>query len=534
MFCSQCGSALPDGAAFCPKCGARVIAPVEPAPEPEVAPVVEIVEEAAAPVVEAVEEAVAPVVETVEETVAPVVEEAAEAIEDLPEAAEAAAENAVDDVEAALARLKAEMAAAGELPAEMVTPAVEEAAEAIAEAAEPVAEPVAEAVEPVAEAVAEPVVEPVAEPIVEAVAESVVEPVAEPAPAVAPVIPIATSDEPAAYVKAASPAQTTINTIYNEPTTISAPVSPVEPAPAPAPEPVQPAYTAPVPEPVQPAYTAPAQQAYVPPAQPAYTAPQPQASYAPPAPVSQSSAGYSYQPAAAAPAAAQAKKSSPVAKIAIAAVIIALLGVGIWAIFGRGGNSGGGSNGGGTPIVNPTADGYDMLDSKGNPTLYTIMEGDGSDIVSTIEGVGFEWEQSNIWWVSSDGNDAFYVCGPADYEYSRSEISDLDVNGEGDPCVFVIVVDDRDYASGEDAFEKLCNVEVLDTEWLDSDLGLAVVQSPSGTMDFVLVNYNDEIGLYVLSIFNEEAAQAGVVDEYIDCGSGSVAECWEEFTGRSV
>ena len=297
---------------------------------------------------------------------------------------------------------------------------------------------------------------------------------------------------------------------------------------------MQPAYTATVPEPVQPAYTAPAQQAYVPPAQPAYTAPQPQASYAPPAPVSQSSAGYSYQPAAAAPAAAQAKKSSPVAKIAIAAVIIALLGVGIWAIFGRGGNSGGGSNGGGTPIVNPTADGYDMLDSKGNPTLYTIMEGDGSDIVSTIEGVGFEWEQSNIWWVSSDGNDAFYVCGPADYEYSRSEISDLDVNGEGDPCVFVIVVDDRDYASGEDAFEKLCNVEVLDTEWLDSDLGLAVVQSPSGTMDFVLVNYNDEIGLYVLSIFNEEAAQAGVVDEYIDCGSGSVAECWEEFTGRSV
>jgi hypothetical protein len=300
------------------------------------------------------------------------------------------------------------------------------------------------------------------------------------------------------------------------------------------PAPAQPAYTTPVPEPVQPAYTAPAQQAYVPPAQPAYTAPQPQASYAPPAPVSQPSAGYSYQPAAAAPAAAQAKKSSPVAKIAIAAVIIALLGVGIWAVFGRGGNSGGGSNGGGTPIVNPTADGYDMLDSKGNPTLYTIMEGDGSDIVATIEGVGFEWEQSNIWWVSSDGNDAFYVCGPADYEYPRSEISDLDVNGEGDPCVFVIVVDDRDYASGEDAFAKLCNVDVLDTEWLDSDLGLAVVQSPSGTMNLVLVNYNDEIGLYVLSIFNEDAAQAGIVDEYIDCGTGSVAECWEEYTGRSV
>jgi type IX secretion system PorP/SprF family membrane protein len=62
--------------------------------------------------------------------------------------------------------------------------------------------------------------------------------------------------------------------------------------------------------------------------------------------------------------------------------------------------------------------------------------------------------------------------------------------------VYVIVVDDRDYKSASDAFNRLCNVELLDEEWLEEDLGVAAVKGPSGVTNIVLVNVNDDIGLF--------------------------------------
>ena len=490
MYCSHCGAQIPDGAAFCSNCGKPVAAPV------------------AAPVEE--------VVETVAEQVEPVIE----AVEAAPEAAQEAVENAAESVEDALERLKAEMAAAGELSADAAAPAAEPAAEPAPEpiVLEPVAIPEPIVLEPVV--VPEPVAEaaPAPEPVsIPAPVEPA--PAPAPAPAVAPVAPVApvahaaAPAEPAAYVEPVAPVQpTTVNPAYTEPTTISAPVTPAETA----------AYAAPAAS-----YTAPAPQAY--------TTPAPQQTYTPPTPVAQQPAGYSYQPAATAPAAAAPVKKSPVAKIAIAAVALALVGFLLFMAFGRGGNSGGGNSGGGnTPAVTPAGD-YELLDSKGNPTVYSIFELDGSDLVDTIEGEGFEWTDSNKWWVSEDGNDAFYVSSNNDYEYLYDEITSLGVNGKGDSCVYVIVVDDRDYSSAEDAFNKLCNIEVLDVEWLDDDLGLAAVESPSGRQGMVLVNVDDEVGLYILNVINEEGVASGLLDEYIgdDYGS-SVPEVWENLFDRSI
>ncbi len=490
MFCSYCGAQLPDGAAFCSHCGKPVAAPV---PEPvveaveEIAePVVETVEEVAAPVAEAVEEVAAPVVETVEEVAAPVAEAVEEVAAPVVEAVEEAPEAVSADVEDALARLRAEMEAAGELPTSSV------------------AEPVVKAAEP-----------EVAAPVFEAAAPAVAE--------VAPVVPVAPAAEPASYV---------------EPT----------PAPAPAPAAPQPTYT-PAP---QPAYTPAPQQSYTPAPQPAaqsytpqqaYT--QPTQSYTPPAPTGQPAPNYSYQPVATSVAGAKPAKKSPLAKIAIGVIALALVGFIVFSLFGGGGKkpSGGSSSGGGSsnPVVTPTdgggsttpstpapTSGYDTVDSKANPTFYTMLETDGENLINVIETEGgFSWKSDNLWWLSPDGNDAFYVMGKDDYEFTRTEIGSLPANGKGTPCVYVLVVDDRDYSSMSDVIDKLCNISLDDSVFVDDEgLGMAMVTTPSGATDLVVITYIEDPGLYRVNIFNEDAIAAGVFEDAFDVEGSTATEVW--------
>ncbi len=77
MFCTQCGTKLPDGSKFCTNCGAKmeikaapVTAPVEEPVKEEAVPVEEVVKEEAAPVEEPVKEEAAPVEEPIKEEAA--------------------------------------------------------------------------------------------------------------------------------------------------------------------------------------------------------------------------------------------------------------------------------------------------------------------------------------------------------------------------------------------------------------------------------------------------------------------------------
>ena len=172
-----------------------------------------------------------------------------------------------------------------------------------------------------------------------------------------------------------------------------------------------------------------------------------------------------------------------------------------------------------------TASDYDAIDDKGNLTFYSILELDGSEIATALELTGYEWEDDNKWWVSEDGNDAFYVSSNDDYEYLYDEIGALKANGAGKSCVFVSVVDDRDYSTLSAAFKALCNIEIVDEEWLGEDsLGIAIVKSPSGNANFVIMDYNTDAELYVLSIFNEEAISSGLLDEYLGDDYGHTIE----------
>lgn len=377
------------------------------------------------------------------------------------------------------------------------------------------ATPTADAAQTVVEKAAQEAAAPSIEPVQEAASESIDDALARlksemeaegsaadqtAAPAVAPVAPVAPPAEPASPVESIPAPQ---------PTAVSP--APGAPTPAPAYTPAPAAQTIPTPAPTQQTYA-------------------PQPSYAPPAPAGQQAPGYAYQPAAAtgAPMGATPAKKSPIAKIAIGAVVLALAGFLVYMFFG---NRGGGGNTGGGNTPSPT--GYDLFDSKGNPTIYSILELTGAELAQAVEGQGFSWDSESLWWISSEGNDYIYVYGNDDYEFTRSEITSLSRNGQGKACLYVIVTDEGEYRSVRDALDKLANIDVLDSEWLEDDLGLAVVAGPSGRNNIILASGRN--GYYVLNIFNEEAVASGLLEEYLgdDYGS-SVAEVWNNLLRRSV
>ena len=157
MYCSTCGTKLPDGAQFCSNCGTKVVA--------------EAAEEVKAEVVETAAEVKEAVVETVEEKKEEAVEAVAEVKEEVAETVEEVKEEAVETV----AEVKEEVV-------ETVEEKKEEVAEAVAEVKEEAVAPVAEVIEEVKveEPAPAPVVEPAPAPVAEQPAPA---PVAEPAPA---------------------------------------------------------------------------------------------------------------------------------------------------------------------------------------------------------------------------------------------------------------------------------------------------------------------------------------------------------------
>ena len=309
----------------------------------------------------------------------------------------------------------------------------------------------------------------------------------------------------------------------------------VVPAPVATPEPVQPAESvtpliptdaapavatpAPVPEPV-PAYVS------TPAPQPAQYVPQPVSDVPPtsgasnpsqPAYVQQPAQGsYGYQPGAPV-APAPAKKKPPVVAIVIGAIVALAV------IFGIGGILFGGDDDDYEPSGAYTLDG---LDYQGNPTFQAMAGTDGSSLVDTLEGIGWEWSEDKLWFTSSDGNDCFYVFGPNDYEYTYDEIRGLAADGAGEPVVYVLALDDRDYFSAEDALDNITDYEYDKVEWLNEDenTGVALITNGQGETQLILIDYKEDPGFYVINIFNNEAVEQNVASEWLGDDYGRTPE----------
>ena len=347
-------------------------------------------------------------------------------------------------------------------------------------------------------------------------------PVETPEPAnVVEAVPV----QPAAPVASNEPAETVVPLIPVERAATPQPAAPVEPVAPVAPvEPVAPV------APVEPAPTYAPQQQYVP--QPVNATPPTSGATTQPSYVSQPPQGsYGYQPGTPA-APTPAKKRLPIAAIVIGAIVVLAV---ITAIVG--GCGGGGSDP--EPSIDLPSDGglssySSHLDLEGNPTFQAMTELSGSEFVDLIEGEGWEGNEEKLWFVPPDGNDCLYVFGPNNYEYTYDEIRSLAANGAGEPIAYVIAVDDRDYYSAENALNNITDYMVDQVEWLDDEeqTGLALITNAQGEKELLLVDYNDDPGLYVINVFNAESVEQGMVDEWLGDDYGRTPEeIWNNIFG---
>lgn len=213
-------------------------------------------------------------------------------------------------------------------------------------------------------------------------------------------------------------------------------------------------------------------------------------------------------------------------------VLAAVLSVGLTAC---GGSSDSGTQG--TDNTTVSAPAADLVDVNGNLSLYGLLEQSGSAVADTLEANGYTWDDERLWWISSDGNNLFYVMGDADREYTGAEVAALKAGGAGESLHFDYVLNAADYGSLKNAVNTIAgsDVTVVNSYFPADEVGIAVVRD-SANRDYTIMATKDEnYDAYRVLVFNPEAASSGLLIEWLGAGEGTTAaEVWESITGVAL
>lgn len=182
-------------------------------------------------------------------------------------------------------------------------------------------------------------------------------------------------------------------------------------------------------------------------------------------------------------------------------------------------------------IINPSS--TDILDSEGNPTAYALLNLDGAEICDALVETGWTFDDDYLLWSSEDGNNAYYVCGPDDYEYTESDIRRMSANGGRDAAIMTVMLDDYDYDSFDEIVDKLIRVNMLD-KYDAGEAMFLILETESGVKDFALLTYDSYSGLYRLDIANENAISCGYAEDFLGVYGTTLDDIWYDATGRSI
>ena len=179
----------------------------------------------------------------------------------------------------------------------------------------------------------------------------------------------------------------------------------------------------------------------------------------------------------------------------------------------------------------------EALDANGNPTLPAITELSGAELCDMLVSEGWWWNSDRLWFTSPDGEGHLYAFGLADYEYTYSDLQGLSAFGVGEPVQYYVLVSGGGYSSVEDALSALVpDVITVDAiEWTgDLTACLVAFHGPSTGEAIAEVFFSEESDKYGLIVFNPEAIEQGLFDEWWgdSCGS-SVDEVWNTLFGHT-
>lgn len=179
--------------------------------------------------------------------------------------------------------------------------------------------------------------------------------------------------------------------------------------------------------------------------------------------------------------------------------------------------------------------GVEVLDAEGNPTAYAIMNLSGAELTSALKDMGWTFEEKALLWESEDGNDAYYVFGEDDYEYTEEDIAGMKAGGGSDPCIMTVMLDDYDYDSVEDVNAKICKGTTLDQEIDDDDEAIyKIMESESGKRFFVVISHSGYNGLYRVDIANEAAIESGYAEDFLYVDGTTLEDVWEDVADRDI
>jgi hypothetical protein len=172
----------------------------------------------------------------------------------------------------------------------------------------------------------------------------------------------------------------------------------------------------------------------------------------------------------------------------------------------------------------------ECLDRHGDATAFALTELNGWQLQTLMLEQGYVWSGQDLTWVKGDGSAALLVRAADDAILTDKEIAELGHGAE--ESVSYRMVTSR-YSSARRAFAALAGdvLEVVDVAY-DDDGVVAVCFGPSMRRVLVLVTEGDDV--HVLSVFGEQALQAGVFDEVAGQELGeSVDAAFESLTGRA-
>ena len=173
-----------------------------------------------------------------------------------------------------------------------------------------------------------------------------------------------------------------------------------------------------------------------------------------------------------------------------------------------------------------------MIDSNGNPKVYSLLNCSGSSIVEALEGAGWSYDEDFVGWLSEDGNNAFFVNGLGDYEYDEDDIAAMDVDGGNDPCIMGLWLDDERYSSIEDLRDIVIG-SINDQYEEDGDM-FYVVTSVGLEQNLIYLWHDTDNGLYRMYVCNPASISEGLLYEAFGIEGSTIDEAWEYLTGRSI
>ena len=181
-----------------------------------------------------------------------------------------------------------------------------------------------------------------------------------------------------------------------------------------------------------------------------------------------------------------------------------------------------------------------MVDKNGNPTLLVFFDQDGKGIISTLEGLGYSYDEGTAaWWDKNDELQYWFgrIVNGEKEDILGNEVATFGKGAKGVSTYAYISV--KGYKSLKDVLAA--QEVVIEDQYIDtaSDVAYAVAYGPSMVEYLVLMTTSsNDPNIVNMVVFTKEAVEDGTFGEFFDADqwkkNTTISSFWKDLTGYTV